>query len=250
MLVTVRGIVVSLKDAGENDRILKIITDDLGVISIYARGVRKLNGKNSSAAQLFAYARFCLNEVGDRYYLESSETICVFYDLRSDLKRLALASYLADVVKYAVMAGQPSSETMQLLLNSLSFLSEGTRSCDLLKSVFEFRFACCTGHMPRLMGCDECYAYEADEMYFAFEEGKLYCGEHISCCSTDHIRIAPVVLHTIRYICLSDFKKIFYFDLKGKSLSELNIISERYLLGVLHHEQGFGTLDFYRSMLE
>lgn len=248
MLVTVRGVVVSVRDSGENDRILTIVTDSMGSMEVFAKSVRKQNAKNSAAAQMFAYAVFCLNSRGGRYYLNSTEPISIFYGIRSDMERLALASYIAEVLKYSVMEEQPSYEAMRLVLNIFHFLSETDRSCALLKCIFELRFACCTGFMPRLAGCDICAVYEDDTMYFMLKRGILLCHEHFSPdTAEEYFPLDRTLLHTIRYICLTDLKKCFSFELKGASLGRLGEISERYLMRCLGHD--FKALDFYRSIL-
>lgn len=250
MLVTVRGVVVSVKDTGENDRLLGIVTDDMGYMDVFAKGVRRINAKNSASAQMFAYASFCMSSRGGRYYLNSSEPVDIFYGMRTDIERLALASYIAEVLKYAVMSEQPAKEAMRLVLNIFHFLANGGRDPVLLKSIFELRFACCAGFMPRLVGCDICAEFIADRMYFLLDEGILLCTRHFS-----HDRVKDpadcfvldrTLLHTVRYICLTDLEKCFSFGLKGKTLGTLSVLSERYLLNCLGHS--FPTLDYYRSV--
>ena len=248
MLVTVRGTVISVKDSGENDKLVTIVTDSLGTIRFFARGAKKLNAKNAAACQLFAYSSFCLESRGERYYLNSSETVSLFFGIRTDVTRFALASYIAEVLGYAVMEEQTSDEAMRLVLNIFWFISEGKRSCALLKSIFELRFACCIGHMPRLAGCDVCAAYEAEKMYFLCGKGILLCGEHFDGCDPEGcFDVGKTLLHTIRYICLTDMEKCFSFDLHGETLEKLGMISEKYLIG--HIGRNFASLDFYKGII-
>ena len=254
MLITTRGIVISSREVGESDRSISIITDKLGVIDILAKGARKINSKNNASTQLFAYASFCFNERGGRYYLNSSEPVNIFYGIRSDIKKVALASYLADLVRYAVMALQPSEETMRLLLNTFYFLSESDISCGQLKAVFELRFACCIGHSPQLLGCAECLKFTDEVMYFFYNDGRLLCSEHYDPGSEIYDQsiypksaaLSESMLHIIRLVCLSDMEKLFAFRLKGDTLTAFGQIAQRYLLEHLQHK--FSTLDFYLSV--
>ncbi len=253
-MITVNGIVISSREANENDRYVDIITDELGVISFAAKGARKNTSRGNASTQLFAYSSFSLNESKGRYYLDSAKPISIFYGIRKDLKKVALASYFAELTKYAVMALQPAGEIMRLLLNSLHFLSEGTFCCAQLKSVFELRFACCTGFTPLLLGCKECHMFTSDYMYFIYEDGSLMCRGHYNIfysISGEEFypvtsKISATVLHVMRLICLTEMEKIFSFRLKGESLEKLSEVTQCYLLRRLDHN--FKTLEYYNEL--
>lgn len=250
MLITVAGLVIAERAYGENDRFIDVLTAEYGVVEICVKGARKITGKNNASTQLFSYARFCFNKRGDKYYLNSSEPIRVFYNLRLDMKKLALAQYFTEVSKYCVTTGQSAKDAMSLLLNSLHFLSEGTRSCEFLKSVFEMRFMSEIGMLPQLIGCRECYKYEAEEMYFMVERACLLCGEHFLQSGFEEgeycIRLTRSVLHALRFICLSDMKKIFNFKVGEESQQLLSEITEKYILTRI--SRGFKSLDFYNEI--
>lgn len=253
-MLTMKGIVISSANTNENDRMVTIITENLGVIDFLARGAQKITGSSNSSTQLFAYSEFCLNERKGRYFLESAKPINIFFGIREDIKKVALASYLAELVKYAVMALQPSGETMRLLLNTLHFLSEGTFSCAQLKSIFELRFACCVGHTPLLLGCKECHMYDDDYMFFIYKDGSLLCGGHYyifySAAGEEFypltVCISRTVLHAMRTICLTELERVFSFKITGESLETLSEVTEIYLLTQLDHR--FKTLDFYKEL--
>lgn len=252
MLITVTGLVIAERDLGESDKFIDILTAEYGVVEICAKGARKITGKNNASTQLLSYAKFCFSKRGERFYLNSSEPIRVFYEIRLDMKKLALAEYFIEISKYCVTTGQSARDAMSLLLNSLHFLSEGTRSCEFLKSVFELRFLAEIGMMPQLIGCRDCYKYEAEEMFFLIERCCLLCGEHFYGRGFEeneyHIRLTKTVLHTLRYICLSDKNKLFNFKLGEQSQMLLNEITEKYILARL--SKSFKTLDFYKKICE
>lgn len=250
MLITAEGLVIAERSYGEADRFIDVLTAEYGVVEICVKGARKLTGKNNASTQLFSYARFCFSKRGDRHYLNSSEPIKVFYDLRLDMKKLALAQYFTEVSRYCITTGQSAKDTMSLLLNSLYFLSEGLRSCEYLKSVFEMRFMSEIGMLPQLIGCRDCYKYEAEEMYFMADRACLLCGEHFEERGFEeneyHIKLTRTVLHTMRFICLAEMKRIFNFRISVRSQELLNTVTEKYILTRL--SRGFKTLDFYNEI--
>ena len=248
MLITNDGVVISERDTGENDRIIEILSAEYGIVEISVKGARKITGKNNSSTQLFAYSDFCYNERGGRYYLNSSEPIHIFYNIRLDMKKLALACYFAELVKYTTTAQQSAKDISRLMLNTLHFLSEGTRSCEFLKSVFEFRLMSEIGLLPQLIGCRECYCYESDEMYYIVNKAMLLCGNHFSGEENYYnIRLTPSLLHTMRFICLAEMERLFNFKISDKTQSKLNEITEKYIL--THLSARFKTLEFYKTLL-
>ncbi len=249
LLVTVNGIVIRERQSGDNDKFLDILTDKNGVVEVLAKGVKRLTSKNAAAAQLFAYSKFCLNMKNNRYYVESAEPIKIFYAIREDLEKLALASYFSEIISYAFTPDESGSEDiLRLFLNVLHFLSEGKRENALLKSIFELRFMSESGQMPNLIGCVRCCTYLTDRMYFVIGNGTLYCENCFpSESGMDAVPVGAAVVHALRQIALTDMKQIFNFNLTGNSMKILSDISERYLLG--HLGRHFKTLDFYKSLI-
>ena len=252
MLITAMGLVIAERNYGESDRFIDILTAEYGVIEICVKGARKLTGKNNASTQLFAYAKFCFNKRNDRYYLNSSELVRVFYELRLDMQKLALAQYFTEISRYCVTTGQTAKDIMSLILNSLHILSEGTRSCEFVKSVFEMRFMSEIGMLPQLIGCRDCYKYDTDDMYFIIDRSFLLCGEHFHSRGYEesfyNVRISRTVFRTLQFICLSEMKKIFNFKIGDESLKKLNEITEKYIL--THVEGRFKALEFYKQICE
>lgn len=228
---------------GESDKFFDILTKEYGVLEVAVKGVKKLTSQNSAATQLFAYGRFCLNKRGNRYYLNSSEVITIFYNIRLDVEKFALAAYFSEVLLFVVQTEQTADETLRLLLNTLHFLSEGERSLGLLKSIFELRLLSDIGMMPDLVGCKRCAAYDG-EIYLIISDGILLCKNCLN--RGDGVLLSGTILHALRYIALSDLNKLWSFKLAEPSVKLLCGVTESYLLS--HLGRGFKTLDFYHEM--
>lgn len=244
----VSGIVIRERQSGDNDKFLDILTDKCGLIEVTARGVKKITCKYAAASQLFAYSKFCLSKRRERYYIDSAEPVKIFYPIREDLAKLSLASYFSEIISYAVLPDESrNEEILRLFLNVLHYMSEGTRETALLKSIFEFRFMADTGHMPGIIGCEECGVYMTDRMYFRVEDGKLYCSDCFEKMGRmNAVCISPSVLHAIRHITLVEMNKLFSFRISSESMEILSYISENYLIS--HLGRRFRTLEFYKSV--
>lgn len=249
MIIT-EGIVIKERSVGEQDKFIDILTKEYGVVEAAVKGARKINGKSGSSTQLFAYSRFCLQLRKERYYLNSAEPICIFYNLRTGLKKLSLASYFAEVVNYSIERQSDNGEILRLMLNTLHYLENDLRPLDFLKSLFEIRLCTEIGIMPDIICCCECGAFESDKIIMKINDGNFCCHE---CCNQladgsypeDYILSEKALLHAVRHIVLSDFNKLYNFRVSDNIQSQLSEYAEKYL--ITHLEHNFKTLDFYKT---
>lgn len=250
MLLTTMGVVIGERAYGENDKFIDIFTKDHGIIEVTVKGGRKLNSKTAASTGLFSYSKFCVNKRGERYYLNSSEIENTFYDLRFDIRKLALASYFAELLKYTVLsydADESYEIILKLLLNTLYYLEKDTHDIMLLKSIFEFRLLAEIGLIPNLIGCCVCNIYSHKIMHFDIQAGKLYCDNCFS--GTDGYNIIPLnesTVSALRHIALSDMSILFNIKVSEKILKEINKITDRYIFSHINHT--FKTLDYFKSI--
>ncbi len=246
-ILTLKGLIIREYPVKDNDKFIHILTKEKGVIEVYVRGGRKLVSKNAGGSQLFAYSDFSIKCTKGKYYLDSCQIIRLFYGIRHDLDRLALADYISEVVSHTLRHNEQKEDIMRLILNIFHFLSEGTRDHKLLKTIFEMRFMSEIGMMPDIVCCAKCMEYLTDDMCFDMMSTKLYCtkcyrGQY----DGTQARMTASVVHALRYIIFSDFNVLFNFRLSEKNMKNLSKITEKYLL--LHLDREFKTLDFYNSL--
>lgn len=246
-MITAEGIVLKERSVGEQDKFIDILTKESGVLEVSVKGARKINGKSGSSTQLFAYSRFCMNKRGERFYLNSAEPIHIFYDLRSSLTRLSLASYFAEVLRFCTVPEARNNDILRLFLNTLHFLEKGLREEKLLKAVFELRLMSEIGYMPDIVACRGCGLYEPEELFFCIDDGGFYCAECFGGSEdNNYLKMKLPVLNAVRHIVLADFDRLFNFRASEKTMQTLAAAAESYLIS--HLERSFRTLDFYKSL--
>lgn len=247
MMTTFEGIVLKERSYGENDKFIDILTKDHGVVEISVKGAKKINGKNGSSAQLFAYSRFCTEIRRNMPCLNSAEPIHIFYGLRDSLKKISLASYFADVLRSCVNPEKQNSDILRLMLNCLHFLENGTRSETFLKAVFELRLMSEIGFMPDIVACRGCGVFEPNELVFSINDGGFLCSDCFAGTENEnYMRVGVSVLSAVRHIVLTDFDRLFNFRVSDATMVDLSQFSEKYALA--HLERSFDTLDFYKMI--
>jgi DNA repair protein RecO (recombination protein O) len=267
---TFNGCIIRITELEEKGRYLKVLTER-GIVDIFMRGAKKTTSKNNAGTEHYCYSKFSVaasSRGGEtRYTLDSSESLRQFYELRLDIKKLALAAYFA----HEIETGGVVPETLNLLLLCLFRLCENTVPERIIKAAFELRYACEIGFMPDLTGCAVCHKYDGD-LSLNLEHGKLYCSVHRSEHHSEQrseynpsgvltnggfpgdglanggFPLSPALLHALRFVCLSDIKKICDFTLVKPSSEQLSYIAETYL--ALHTERQFRnkSLEYYKKL--
>ena len=245
MFEKTEGIVLRATEYKDSDKLLTVLTRDIGKVTVKARGVKSRSSKLKAACQLLAFSEFTLADYQGRYVITEAVSRELFPELQSDLELLSLASYFVQVCDMVAQEADPMPELLSLLLNCLYALSKLQKPQSMVKAVFELRTACIAGFSPDLRGCAICGREDPDR--FNITHGALQCA---SCRSEDtagiRMPVSPGVLNAMRYICVADPKRLFSFQLSDASYTELSQITESFL--TMRLERGFSALDFYKSL--
>ncbi len=168
------------------------------------------------------------------YTMNSCETIEVFYNLRTDLDKLMLATNLTKIIIDVTTENQNSYKILQLFLNTLYSISETEKPLNFVSSVFKLRLVGLLGFTPNVRECVNCGETE-NLKFFSFKDNGFKCEK---CGKLDKSAIS-MLLETrdaCRYIILSPAKKLFSFTIPDQSIRELEIISKIYLNEKLERE--------------
>ena len=137
--IKVNGIVIAENNMGDFDKMLTILTPNLGKIGCSAKGARRPKSLLLSGTQFLSFGEFMLFKVQDTYTVNSVETIELFYNIRTDLDKLTYASYITKIVSDVTTENQNSFNTLKLFLNTLYMISETDKNLDFITSVFKIR---------------------------------------------------------------------------------------------------------------
>ncbi len=245
MKVKTEGLILTEQTIKENDKLVTVLTRKNGIIRCFVKNAKLPKGRLCTATQSLSYSKIMLYSTKDYYIIQEAEPIEIFYNLRLDLEKFALAEYFCEIVINMIPEGVDSEQFLSLILNSLYVLSKGMKPDLMVKAVFEMRFLSLAGYMPNLVCCEKCNCYESDIMHFLYGEGKLICGK----CYTggyDSIALSRGALTAIRTAVFADPKKIFSFSVSNNSLMQFADCAEKYML--LHSERNMNALEFYKMI--
>ena len=246
MYLTIQAVVLRVTDYNDQDALLTVLSRNHGKLTLKARGLRRKNSPLIAPCQLLAYGEFTLFEYRGQYTINEAHSIELFQGLRRALTKLSLGTYFAQAAELISQEDLPNPELQSLLLNCLYALDKLELPQQLIKAVFELRCTCLAGYTPDLYGCHVCGSQTPD--LFDLSAGHLECKNCRSALSTGiRLPVTPALLEAMRFICFCEPKKLFSFRVGPDTLKMLSGLTEAYLLTQL--EQGFSTLDFYKSLL-
>ena len=247
MKFTTQGLIIRQQNIGEQDRLVWVLTKDMGVLRAFVRGAKNIKNPKSAATGLLCYSSLTIFKGKEAYSIDEASVTEVFFDLRRDIVKMSLAQYFCELALNICPTEQSAEKQLSLILNALHLLSTTDKSADLIKACVELRLASLAGFMPDLVMCRECGTYEAEKMMFLFSDASLLCA---NCFrgnpAPSAVAVDCGIVHALRHIIYSEDKKVFSFSLSDNGVEALNFITENYICKVT--DKDFPTLHFYKTI--
>lgn len=243
--IVTSGLVLRETETKETDKILTVLTPDLGKISLVARGARRRNSPLAASCQLLAYSELTIYQRGNWKYVSEGSTIELFDGVRQDFELLSLASYFAELTEAVTAEDEPAPEVLSLVLNALYALSALKKDPLLVKPVFELRLMAVSGFEPLADGCAVCGKSEPEGPMLDVIRGVVHCAG----CKEPGGLSLPLTrgsLAALRHALYGDEKRLYSFTLDIGALRQLNHASEGFVAAQL--ERSFRTLNYYKSI--
>ena len=233
-VIKTKGIILAQNNMGDYDKMCTLLTPDLGKIGCAAKGARRPKSTLMSGTQFLCFGDFLIYKGASTYSINSCEPIEIFYNLRLDLDKLTFASKVAKIINDVTDENQNTYRILQLTLNTIYMLSESDKDLEFIYSIFKIRLLSILGYRPIIDRCVNCKSKDKIR-YFSFKDNGFKC-EDCGRIDKGTIKISDTTIKAIRYIILSDAKKIYSFELSDENKKELQLISKIYLNECLDKE--------------
>ena len=248
--VKTKGFVVRVVPVGDSDRIISLLTEDHGLISVSVRGARRTRSPHLLTTQIFSFSDFELFFSKGHYSINASELIESFSALQQDIDRLVCASHLAEVLIDSLRDDLAQPGVYRLWAYGLQAIS---RQPDPLLSVHvaQLRLLMEIGFAPRLDSCVSCGRpvenLADEELYFSISAGGFICGR--PACqnrAADGQPVPPGGLACLLHIQRSALPRLFSFTLDPDVHRFVIDLSARYLNHQM--EKAYTRLDMIRHL--
>ena len=238
-LIKTKGIVIGVANSADNDKVLTILTPDLGKISVFCKGAKKSKNALLNATEYLAFSELILyKSSNDNYSINSAEVIEVFYNLRIDIEKLNYATTISKIIYDITQENEPAAQVLQLFLNTLFVLAETEKNKDLILSIFEIRLLAIIGFLPSVARCVSCGTPMLEEMndfYFSIKEDGVKC-EICQRLDKGIIHLNKTAFSALIYVLSCDSKKLYSFEIPKEAIEELKLLSKVYTTQKLEKE--------------
>lgn len=226
-VIKTKGIIIAQSNMGDNDKMVTILTPDLGKIGCAAKGARRPKSNLMAGTQFLCFADFIIYKGVSSYNINSCEPIEIFYNIRLDIDKLNYASEIAKIVRDVTDENENSYNILQLVLNTLYMISESDKDLDFIMSIFKLRLLSLIGFRPIIENCTNCNE-KNDLRFFSFKDNGLKCE---SCSKQDKgaIELSDSTIKAIKFIIWAEPKKIFSFEMSDESKAQLKLLTKLYL---------------------
>lgn len=119
-LIKVRGIVVKTSDYKDNDKLINMVTFELGRITVLARGVKKNTAKLKYAAEVFNFGEYMLAKKSNMYTMTECVQIDAFSTITQDIDTYFCGCMMMDVLNRLIK----DTPQIGLLTESIKLLGE------------------------------------------------------------------------------------------------------------------------------
>ena len=225
-LIKVKGIVIRETAYKDNDKIITILTDSIGKVSVIAKGAKKTNSPYLASSQFLVYSEFVLYQNTGYFYLNSTAVINTFYNLRIDLDKLQTVFELTKLINSVTDENQDCERILKLFLNTIYALDKLDKDKKLIVNAFKIKLFTLLGFAPRQDKCANCskslLESEDEFVYYNYVDNVFLCenckgiGD-----SRSVIRLTKATFNAIFFVIRSDLKKMFSFELKSYTDFEL-----------------------------
>lgn len=244
--ITVKGIVLTEVQYNEADKLVTVFTDKMGVIKASAKGAKSLKRTDLAGLNRFCLGEYILTEGKGMYTVRECSILADFFDIRKDVRALALGCYILECAYMCGCENQPDEELFRLILNTLYAVSKQKNSYMLIKSAYEMKLCQIMGGAPEFIDCPACgeplnpdkgIAFDFSENCFICSNCKEY--------AEDAVTVSQPVYMSVKFILTADLKGFISFKIPPSHESKLNELCEKYLLSNLERKPK--SLDYLKE---
>lgn len=222
------GIVLHTSPLGEADRLLTVMTPNLGKLRVTARGVRKPTSKLGGHLDHLTRSSMTIARGRNLDTITGADSRETFGDIKNNLYRLSQAIYLTELVDLINPLEAPNPESYTLFLNGLRILSTND-DLDLVVRYTELQILNVAGFLPEFWHCVECHSELTPSQHlFSPIAGGVVC---LSCRdrSEDSIRISLNALKLLRFLSTAKLSTAISLRVKFELHREVSDLMARFL---------------------
>ena len=192
----VEAVIITHKDFGEADRLIRLFSLEHGKLSAIAKGARKIRSRKAAHIEPFTYTSLVLAKGQSFWIITQADTKAGYPNIREDLRKTAKAAYILELADHLTGDEQPEPAIFHLITETLQRIDSVQDPFNAILN-FEFRLLDFTGFRPDLFHCVSCHKeIQPQDQFFSVQQGGVLCPE----CAKLGGSLIPVSQNTLKYL--------------------------------------------------
>ncbi|MCQ2564481.1 MAG: DNA repair protein RecO [Clostridia bacterium] len=133
-----KGIVLSLSDYKDADKLASIFSLEKGIVNAKFVGIKKDKAKLKSVAQPFCFAEFNVNTKSGMRTVTNANVVDSFYNLFLDYNKTMCGYVVLDVLKNILLEEEVEEDVFYLALSALKNIEEKNAQICLIDFILKF----------------------------------------------------------------------------------------------------------------
>ena len=231
------AVVLKQTPLGEADRILTLLTPELGKVRAVAKGVRRTKSRLAGHLELLSHASVSLTMGRNLDTVNEAQGLNSFRAVRDDLQRVSRGLYIAELTDAFSTEGEAGYSLFHLLLSTLSWL-ESSQNPDLVLRHFETHLLVDSGYEPEIVNCVQCRETLAPgDHLFAPVSGGVLCP---GCCKHSSEALIPLSMNAMKVLRFlrreSRYEKVDVLEVAPSLITETERLLRNYIRFILEKD--------------
>ena len=222
MLVEVEGIIITEKSYSETSKILTILTKEYGIISVMAKGAKRIKSDLRVFTEKLTYAKFNIQYKKDKISnLISATIINNLKNIRTDINKISYVSYILELTEQ-VAKEHYNSKLYDLAIAGILKINEDYDGF-VIMNILELKYLDFLGVMPVIDSCATCGS-KTNIVTLSASSGGFVCN---NCYHNDKI-VSEKALKLIRAYYYVDIASLEKINISEKIKNEINSFLDDY----------------------
>ncbi len=231
--IIVNGIILSGMPIGEADKRVVILTKEMGRMSAFVRGAKRMTSPLGARTRTFAFGQFTLSPGRNAYTVARAEISEYFEDIVKDVEKTAFGCYFLELAQDFARENTDESELTELAYRTLKALSDERIAHQLTRRVFELKLLQMNGLSPDLSVCCVCRKPLVEGRF----KPSLMQAVCTDCEPEDKgFYLSRSALYAYNFIRTTRLQSLYTFAVRDDVLSQLSYVSDRILMHVWDRE--------------
>ncbi len=240
-IVQTEAIILTARDWGDADRIITLLSPELGKTKAVAYGARQIRSRLSGAIQPFSHVGIHLAAGKNIDSVRQCQIIDSFPAIKQDLALMAYSSFIAELSVELLPESEPQPQAFCLVLNTLQTLTK--RNPRITIQAFAWQLLSLTGYQPEYINCVTCGQQIIFPAHFDSSAGGAICNE---CGKLSDVCYDQDTCSLLARFLTLDMAAPDKFLVSGAALTQLEKILHSFLLVVL--EKPLKSLSFIQTV--